>query len=65
MLIYWKAPAAIISAPYFPCIIAGFIAVLVGAIFMSIYSFASDAIMQCFLTDEELAENGKPAAHRP
>lgn len=42
------------SSPYFPCIIAGLIAYLIGAIFMSVFSFAGDTILQCFLLDEEL-----------
>ena len=55
------------SSPYFPCIIAGIIGYMIGAIFMSIFSFASDTILQCFLLDEELGAQGKgrPPGNRP
>jgi hypothetical protein len=55
------------SSPYFPCIIAGIIGFLIGAIFMSVFSFASDTILQCFLLDEELGAQGKgrPPGNRP
>ena len=55
------------SSPYFPCIIAGLIAYLIGAIFMSVFSFAGDTILQCFLLDEELGAQGKgrPEGNRP
>jgi len=33
-----------------------------GTIFMNVFSFASDTILQCFLVDEDL---GKGAANRP
>ena len=30
----------------------------IGSVFMSVYSFAMDTILQCFLLDEELCEMG-------
>jgi len=35
---------------------------VMGTIFMNVFSFASDTILQCFLVDEDL---GKPASNRP
>jgi len=67
MLTQWEQPASKVSSPYFPCIVAGIIAHIVGAIFMSIFSFASDTILQCFLLDEELGADGegRPPGNRP
>lgn len=63
----WDKPAAELSSPYFPCIVAGILGYVIGAVFMSIFSFASDTILQCFLLDEELSNQGKnrPASNRP
>jgi hypothetical protein len=63
----WPKVVESTTSPYFPCIIAGIIAFLIGALFMSIFGFASDTILQCFLLDEELGEQGKgrPAGNRP
>lgn len=41
----WPQVKANTSSPYFPCIIAGIIGFLIGAIFMSIFSFAADTIL--------------------
>lgn len=63
----WPAVKNKVSSPYFPCIIAGIIGYLIGAVFMSVFSFACDTILQCFLLDEELGEQGKgrPESNRP
>lgn len=45
MLIYWEKPRNEIESPFFPCLIAGLIGYVVGAIVMSIFSFASDTIL--------------------
>ena len=67
MLTKWPKAADSISSPYFPCIVAGIIGYVMGSIFMSIFSFASDTILQCFLLDEELGAQGKgrPEGNRP
>ena len=67
MLTRWEKYASQVSSPYFPCVVAGFIGYLIGAIYMSIFSFASDTILQCFLLDEELGAcaKGRPASNRP
>ena len=63
----WPEVKAKVASPYFPCIIAAFIGFLIGAIFMSVFSFAGDTILQCFLLDEELGAQGKgrPPGNRP
>lgn len=63
----WPKVAESTSSPYFPCIVAGIIGYLIGAIFMSVFSFASDTLIQCFLLDEELGDLGKgrPEGNRP
>ena len=45
-----------------PCVIGGLEGFLIGAMFMSVYSFASDTILQSFLVDEQL---NRPDANRP
>lgn len=66
MLTQWPEPKSKISAPYFPCIVAGFIGYLVGAVFISVFSFACDTILQCFFLDEELVkQKGRPPGNRP
>jgi hypothetical protein len=49
-----------VSSPIFPTIIAVFIAYLISAIFLSVYSFSSTAILHCFLLDEETKGNHRP-----
>lgn len=41
----WPAPRDAVSSPYFPCFVCGIIGYIVGSIFMSIFSFSSDAIL--------------------
>lgn len=54
-----------ISSPIFPCIIFGLIAYIIAVIFLNIYSFAMDCILQSFLIDETLAGQDNYGAHRP
>jgi len=63
----WEEPAKAISSPIIPVVIACIIGHIIGAIFLSVYSFASDTMFQCFLLDEEMADSGKgrPPANRP
>jgi hypothetical protein len=35
-----------------PCVVGGLQGFLIGTMFMSIFSFSSDTILQCFLVDE-------------
>ena len=63
----WKEVSQKINSPYVPCAIAVIIGYVIGACFMSIFSFASDAIMQSFLLDESMgaAGKGRPESNRP
>jgi choline transporter-like protein 2/4/5 len=54
-----------ISSPVFPCIVFGVIAYLVATIFLTIFGFAMDCILQSFLVDETLAGQDNYGAHRP
>ena len=45
-----------------PAVVGCLQGVLIGAMFMSVFSFASDTILQAFLVDEEL---GRPDGMRP
>ena len=67
MMTKWPQVVSSTSSPYFPCIVAVFIGYLIEAIFMSVFGFASDTILQCFLLDEELgsAGKGRPPGNRP
>ena len=38
---------------------------MVGSIFMSVYGIAIESIMQCFILDESLNENGDPLDNCP
>ena len=58
MLTQWEQPKKAISTPYAPCFVAGVIGYCIASVFMSVFSFASDTILQCFLLDEELAASG-------
>lgn len=40
------------------------IGLVVGIYFMNVFSTSSDALLHCFVLDEELSENGK-ATHNP
>ena len=62
-------------SPLAPCIVSlnsvmllkvyALIGYVIGSCFLSIYSFSSDVILQCFLLDEEMADAGKEGPHRP
>lgn len=66
MLDQWPYFNERVSSPYFPCIVAGIIGFLIGAIFMSVFSFAADTVLQCFFLDEELGDGkGRPPNNRP
>ena len=54
-----------ISSPFFPCIVFGLIAYLISTIFLTIFGFAMDVILQSFLVDETLAGQDSYGAHRP
>ncbi len=43
-----------VNSPIFPVIVVIVIAYLIGSIFLSVYSFASTAILHCFILSEDL-----------
>jgi solute carrier family 44 protein 1 (choline transporter-like protein) len=45
-----------------PCVVAVAEGVIIGSMFMSVFSFASDTILQSFMVDEELK---RPDGNRP
>jgi hypothetical protein len=45
MLTQWPAPRDAVTSPYFPCVVAGIIGYIVGACFMTVFSFATDTII--------------------
>ena len=65
-LTQWQQAKDEVSSPYFPIAVACIVGYIVGAVFMSIFSFSSDTILQCFFLDEELGErNKRPRGNRP
>ena len=60
MLTEWEEPAQLVQTPYGACIVVAIIAYLIASIFMSVFSFASDAIFQSFILDEELGPENRP-----
>jgi len=46
--------ALTITEPIAPTVVVGIVSVTIGYLFLSIFSFSSDAILQSFLLDEEM-----------
>ena len=65
MLTEWEKPADVVQTPYGTCLVVIIVAYLISSIFMSVFSFASDAIFQSFILDEELGPEGRPPQNRP
>lgn len=51
-----------VASPVFPVVIFVVIAYLISSVFLSVYSFASTAILHAFLLDEEVGGNRAPSA---
>ena len=51
-----------IYSPVFPIIVVCIIAYILASIFLSVYSFAANAILHCYLVDEEVGGNRQPAS---
>ena len=47
-------------SPVFPVIVVCIIAYILASIFLSVYSFAANAILHCYLVDEEVQGNRQP-----
>lgn len=56
-----------ISSPIGPVFLMGIIGFVIGAYFLSLFSFSLDTILLCFLVDEAWAENNSQdkGKHRP
>lgn len=54
-----------ISSPIFPLIVIGIISYLIATVFLSIFGFAMDCILQAFLVDESIAGDDSYGPHRP
>ena len=66
MLVYIDVFAEDIATAYGPVFVCGIIAYAIASVYMSVFSFSSDTIMQCFFLDEEMVEKaGRPADNRP
>jgi len=53
-------------SPFIPTFVMFVFAYAIGAIFMTVYGLASDAILACFVVDEELSKRrNAPARHCP
>jgi len=51
-----------IYSPVFPVIVVCIIAYILASVFLSVYSFAANAILHCYLVDEEVGGNRQPAS---
>lgn len=55
-----------LHSPVFPTIVFLLISYTIASLFMSVYGMACDAILHCFLADEELCKKGdRPPQHAP
>lgn len=54
-----------LSSPFFPVLLFAIIAYCIASVFLSIFGFSMDVILQAFLVDETLAGEGSYGAHRP
>ena len=64
---YWPWVRDSITTPIIPCVACAIISYVIASIFMSVFSMASNAIMQCFLYDMEIAKikSDGGADHQP
>lgn len=49
-----------VYSPVFPIVVVVLISWLLGAIFLSVFSFSANTILHCFLIDEEIKGNRQP-----
>ena len=54
-----------IYSPVFPVIVVVIIAYILASIFLSVFSFSANAILHCFLVDEEVQGNRQPKSLQP
>jgi len=62
----WDRFSAQLYSPFIPTFVMFVFAYAIGAVFMTVYGLASDAILACFVVDEELNQKkNAPARHCP
>ena len=49
-----------VTSPIFPTIVSAVIAYLISSVFLSVYSFASTAILHCFIMNEDIGVSDHP-----
>lgn len=49
-----------VTSPIFPTIVSVFIAYVIASVFLSVYSFASTAILHCFILSEDIGSREHP-----
>jgi hypothetical protein len=49
-----------VTSPIFPTIVSVFIAYVISSVFLSVYSFASTAILHCFIMSEDIGIKEHP-----
>jgi hypothetical protein len=69
ILTQWHELSDKINSPIPPLVAVFFISYIIASVFMSLFSIASTALVQCFLTDVEISRgsggNGLDGRHRP
>jgi hypothetical protein len=62
----WTYFSEKLYSPFIPTLVVFFFAYVVGALFMSVYGYAADTILACFIVDEELnKKKNAPPRHCP
>jgi len=62
----WDEYSEKIYSPFFPTLVIFIFAYGIGALFMTVYGLAADAILACFVVDEELSKKkNAPPRHCP
>ncbi len=49
-----------VNSPIFPTVVSVFIAYIISSVFLSVYSFASTAILHCFIMSEDIGIKEHP-----
>jgi len=62
----WDRFSTQIYSPFIPTLVVFIFAYAVGAVFMTVYGLAADAILACFIVDEQISkQKNAPARHCP
>lgn len=66
VLTNWDRYSSQIYSPFIPTLLVFIFAYAVGAVFMTVYGLAADAILACFITDEQInKQKNAPPRHCP